>query len=110
MMLGHATLSVRAMRQGQGPRWRAALAVAGAIAVMPHFDRMRGFMGPEAFRQALDAAPGQITLIGVDEDTALVRQSDQHWVVSGRQTVSVFDKTGTATIYHPGQRVPATWA
>lgn len=106
MMLGGYTVSVRAMRSSGDPRWRRALGLVPGLAIMPHFDRMAGFVGPDLFQRMLAAAPAGVTLVGVDEDTALLRLPGQGWRVSGSQTVSVFDGAGRPTIYRAGEAVP----
>ena len=88
-----------------------ALGLVPGIAVMPHFDRVADFAGAEMFRAILAAAPRGVTLLGVDEDTALVRLPTDggaapRWQVLGRQTVSVFDVDGRRTIYQAGEIVP----
>jgi cyanophycinase len=108
MMLGGYTLSVRAVMRGQPPRWLPALGVAPRIVLMPHFDRMVDFAGPELFRTILASAPADATLVGVDEDTALVyvpAAATPRWQVIGRQTVSVFDREGGRAIYQAGEPI-----
>jgi cyanophycinase len=110
MMLGSYTLSVRSVMRGQAPRWMPAMAVVPGIVVMPHFDRVADFAGPETFRAILASAPDQATLVGIDEDTALIRAHHDRgglsWRVLGRQTVSVFGAEGDRTIYRAGETVP----
>jgi cyanophycinase len=109
MMLGGYTLSVRAVMRGQAPRWVPALGLLPTIVVMPHFDRMAEFAGEEVFRSILASAPDDATLVGVDEDTALIRQGvgeAARWQVLGRQSVSVFDRAGRRAIYQAGEVVP----
>lgn len=110
MMLGSYTLSVRSVIRGQAPRWLPAMGIVPGIVIMPHFDRVADFAGPEMFRAILASAPEQASLIGVDEDTALVRApfdgAAPSWRVMGRQTVSVFGADGARTLYHPGDTVP----
>jgi cyanophycinase len=106
MMLGGYTLSIRALMNGQPPQWPAALGLLPHIAVMPHFDRAAQFMGEESFRALIAAAPTGVTLLGVDEDTALLHLPAVGWRVLGRQTVSIFDGAGGRVIYHAGDRVP----
>ena len=48
----------------------------------------------------LDSVPEGITVIGVDEDTALVRFRT-HWQVLGLQGVSVFDRERREKRYGP---------
>ncbi len=108
MMLGGYTLSVRAVMRGQPPQWLPALGVVPGIVLMPHFDRVADFAGEEMFRAILAAAPPGTTLVGVDEDTALVYVVDGTepcWQVLGRQTVSVFDNEGGRAIYRVGDSV-----
>lgn len=107
MMLGRYTLSVRSVMRGQAPRWVPALGVVPGIVVMPHFDRLADFAGPEVFRAILASAPAGVTLIGVDEDTALVRLggTGARWQALGRQGVSVFGPDGDRTIYRAGEPV-----
>jgi cyanophycinase len=105
MMLGGYTLSVRAVMRGQQPRWLPGLGIAPGIVLMPHFDRVADYAGPEMFRGILATAPASTTLVGVDEDTALVHvpgDGEQRWRVIGRQTVSVFDGEGGRAIYRAG--------
>ncbi|HJZ48739.1 MAG TPA: Type 1 glutamine amidotransferase-like domain-containing protein [Roseiflexaceae bacterium] len=107
MMLGSYTLSVRSVMRGQPPQWLPALGIAPGIVVMPHFDRVADFAGQEVFRSILNSAPAGATLIGVDEDTALVHlPAERRWRVMGRQTVSVFDGQGGRAIYRVGDIVP----
>jgi cyanophycinase len=109
MMLGGYTLSVRAVMRGQPPRWLPALGVAPGIVLMPHFDRVADFASAEMFRAILAAAPPSTTLVGVDEDTALVHlpgDAKQRWRVIGRQTISVFDHEGGRAIYRAGDSIP----
>jgi cyanophycinase len=107
MMLGGYTLSVRSVMRGQPPRWLHGLGVVPGIVLMPHFDRVADFAGEDVFRSILASAPAVATLVGVDEDTALVhRPAAGTWQVQGRQTVSVFDGLGVRTIYRAGDSVP----
>jgi hypothetical protein len=51
-----------------------------------------------------------VTLVGIDEDTALVRSAADGqplgWRVMGRQTVSIVSGDGERAIYRAGDRVP----
>jgi cyanophycinase len=110
MMLGGYTLSIRSVIRGEAPRWLPAMGVVPEIAVMPHFDRVADFTGAEMFRAIIASAPENAVLIGVDEDTALVRAvldgEAPSWRVMGHQTVSVFDGDGGRLIYRAGESVP----
>jgi cyanophycinase len=109
MMLGGYTLSVRAVMRGQPPRWLPALGIAPGIVLMPHFDRVADYASAEMFRDILATAPASTTLVGVDEDTALVYvpgEPELRWRVIGQQTVSVFDGEGGRSIYRSGDVLP----
>ena len=104
MMLGSYTLNVRAAASGQPPQWPPAFGLVSGIAVLPHFDRVAGFIEPDTFQQMLASTPEGTVVIGVDEDTALVRHAvpnQSQWMVMGRQTVSVF-RDGERVIYEAG--------
>ena len=108
MAFGALTLQPRAWRRGPGdgdasgaPNWYPALGLLGRVIVLPHFDRMASRMGRETLALLAAAVPVGLTLIGVDEDTALVRVNDSspaaepsRWQVMGRRGVSVFTADG----------------
>jgi cyanophycinase-like exopeptidase len=58
------------------------------LRIIPHFDKM-GRWAPDAVTNALLHPPAGVTVVGIDEDTALVCHSGdkKHWVVQGRQQV-----------------------
>jgi cyanophycinase-like exopeptidase len=83
------------------PNWYPALGLLDRLIVLPHFDRMASRMGRETLALLSASVPVGMTLIGVDEDTALVRvhrgspsAGQSLWQVLGRQGVSVFAADG----------------
>jgi cyanophycinase len=64
------------------------LGVLPHLRVLPHFDRMLGWV-PRLLDHALAAAPAGTTVLGIDEDTALVdlTGAGHAWQVHGRQQV-----------------------
>ena len=60
------------------------------LRVLPHFDRMRSWAPDLAARAAAGAPPGT-TVIGIDEDTAIVDLSGggRSWQVHGRQQARI---------------------
>lgn len=107
MMMGSYTLRIRSIMNGQPPQWMPAFGVVPGLVTMPHFDRVANFVGQDLFRTIIASAPEQTVLVGVDEDTALVREAPgAAWRVLGRQTVSVFDNAGMRTMYKVGETVP----
>ncbi len=63
------------------------LGLVDHVRVIPHFDKMLAWV-PDMLRNALLRLPEGTTLLGIDEDTALVG-GPHEWVVQGRQSVWV---------------------
>jgi cyanophycinase-like exopeptidase len=106
MMMSGYTLRVRSIIAGQPPHWFSAMGVVPHVAVMPHFDRMSGFVGVEVFRAIMESAPEGVHLVGVDEDTALIMLGpDRTWEVSGRQSVVLISPDGSRMAYRAGEVV-----
>lgn len=109
IMLGEYTFNHRAVLAGQPPAWQPALGVIPGLAVIAHFDRFRRRFDPEALPALVSSAPVGTTLIGIDEDTALLRlpsDTGYRWQVYGRQTVSILRRNGQPAIYAAGETVP----
>ena len=64
------------------------LGVLPALRVLPHFDKMLGWV-PDLLTRALLHPPDHTAVLGIDEDTALVdlSGSGREWTVFGRQQV-----------------------
>jgi cyanophycinase len=105
MMMGGYTLAVRELISGRSPQWPPALGLLPSIAVMPHFDRVAQFVGQDLFQAIVSSAPAGVTLVGIDEDTALVRDAAGSWRVMGRQSVTIFEQRGPA-VYRAGDAAP----
>ncbi len=111
MAMSAYTTSIRAAVGGQ-VQWLPGWGFVTNIVTFPHFDRMASFAGNDFMRKILQNVPAGCLMVGIDEDTALIRTNDPdspgiyHWQVTGRQTVSVFGADGTAKIYQSGQSVP----
>jgi cyanophycinase len=80
---------------------RPGLAVVPGLVVLPHFDRIERWSPGIAGRRAAALGAGQ-TLIGIDEETALV-SGDGGWRVQGRRRVWVIGPDGNRTPYEAGQ-------
>jgi len=86
--------------------WYAALGLVPNVVVLPHFDRWVARMGPTTLTQLAGSLSQGLTLIGVDEDTALVRVDDSSvWQVMGRQSVSIIDAERGRVPYPAGATV-----
>jgi len=78
--------AMRAPRRDPDP----GLGLLPALRVLPHFDKMLGWV-PDLLTRALLHAPDGTTVLGIDEDTALVDLTGggRTWQVHGRQQVWV---------------------
>ena len=76
------------MRDLVHPNQPTGLGLVQHVRVIPHFDKMLGWM-PDVLRNAVLHKPDTTTLLGIDEDTALVSVGDGEWEVRGRQSVWV---------------------
>jgi cyanophycinase-like exopeptidase len=65
---------------------RSGLGVVPRLRVIPHFDRMRRWV-PGVAHWAAAHLPAGVTLVGIDEETAIVSEDADlsRWVVRGRQ-------------------------
>jgi cyanophycinase len=79
---------------------RPGLAVVPGLVVLPHFDRIERWRPGIVARRAGDLAAGQ-TLVGIDEETALVSH-DGGWRVEGRRQVWIVEADGTRTGHPAG--------
>ena len=74
---------VRALHRPVDP----GLGLLPHLRVIPHFDKMLGW-APDLLTRVLLHAPEGVTVLGIDEDTALVGGPEE-WTVMGRQSVWV---------------------
>jgi cyanophycinase len=102
MALAGSTLDFRASRNGP-VRWLPGWGVASSLAVLPHFDRMLRNRS-EWVDTLVAAAPRGVTVVGIDEHTALLALGDQ-WRVFGLGGVHVYAASGSRT-YMAGDAVP----
>jgi cyanophycinase-like exopeptidase len=72
------------------------------IRVIPHFDRMLGWV-PDIITRHLLNTPDGVTLVGIDEKTALVGGKNE-WEVRGEQSVWVLDHEGRTEL-KPGEKL-----
>jgi cyanophycinase len=102
MALAGSTLDFRASRTGP-VRWLPGWGVAPALAVLPHFDRMLRNRS-EWVDTLVAAAPAGITVVGIDEHTALLSVDDE-WRVLGAGGVHVYS-AGSSRAFVDGDAVP----
>lgn len=83
------------------PGWRPALGLLPGIGVLPHFDRF----GAARTGPLIAAAPPHLTILGIDEDTAILATGAGATVLgAGGATVL---RAGAATVFGAGDRLPA---
>ncbi|MGB7979368.1 MAG: Type 1 glutamine amidotransferase-like domain-containing protein [Candidatus Nanopelagicales bacterium] len=93
---------VRALHRPIDP----GLGLLGHLRVIPHFDKMLGW-APDLATRVLLHAPDGVTVLGIDEDTALVG-GPHEWTVMGRQSVWTLghgarvEHRAGATVHTPG--------
>ncbi len=73
------------------------LGVVPGVEVVPHFDRFAGRL-PDALLRGMAGPPRGTTVVGIDEDTALVHEAGT-WTVRGRQSVWLLTDDGR--VEHP---------
>ena len=79
---------------------RPGLAVVPELVVLPHFDQIERWRPGVVDQRLSELAPGQ-TLVGIDEETALV-SSEAGWRVEGARRVWIIDPAGTRTPHAAG--------
>lgn len=102
MAFGYVSLQPRRVWNEVAPPsdvWYPALGLVPEVVVLPHFDRWLSRMREVTLKQLASSLPGQVRLIGIDEDTALVTLDGRAWQVMGRQGVSVID-SGVGLLAH----------
>lgn len=82
------------------------IAMIGHIAVIPHFDKIRAWV-PGIVENYLLSRPDDVTVIGIDEDTALVG-GPHEWTVQGVKQVHVIHSIEEVEVYGPGATVSFT--
>ncbi|GAC1401032.1 MAG: cyanophycinase [Ktedonobacteraceae bacterium] len=112
MMLSARTISIRQVMLGEPISFVDAMDIVPNIIVFPHFDRMAGFLNQDRFQHLLHSVPEHYNVVGIDEDTALVRIEPNdtldlmaRWRVMGRQNVSIFNGGKSPQVLHSGDEI-----
>jgi cyanophycinase len=95
-----ATLLCDPMVDPRGGAYTVGLGVVRNLAVFPY----HGTAADHLRARSIDLLPATATLVGVDEETALVLRAGS-WTVGGSGAVSVYDRDGRATEYAVGATV-----
>lgn len=111
MVMGGQILSMRQAMAGS-IHFTPSLGLIPHIIVLPHFDRMAGFVDQTRFQQIIQSVPGDYLIVGIDEDTALVRinhhdkaNNAARWRVMGRQTVSLISRDRQTHVIGTGKEL-----
>jgi cyanophycinase len=89
-----ATLVCDPMVDPRGGAYTVGLGVVGDMAVFPY----HGTAATHLRERSIDLLPASAKLVGVDEQTALIRDPSGAWRVAGAGSVSVYD--GKASTEH----------
>jgi len=101
MALGEWTLVRREGQVGRMPAfWEPGLGLMPGVGVIPHYDRF----GPERTRERVRDAPAGLTVLGIDEDTVILKVGGVSRVL-GRATVTVW-QDGLAQVFAAGAELP----
>jgi cyanophycinase len=96
-----ATLVCDPMVDPRGGAYTVGLAVVSNLAVFPY----HGTAADHLRDRSIDLLPAGAKLVGIDEETALVRDRAGRWKVAGVGSVSVY-RDGAAQTYAAGDAVP----
>ena len=99
MAMGALAPVVREPRAEMGP----GIAMIGHIAVIPHFDKIRGWV-PGIVENYLHSSPEGVVVVGIDEDTALVG-GPHEWTVMGHRHVHLIHSMDEVEVFGPGEVV-----
>lgn len=75
----------------RGGAYTVGLAVVPNLAIFPY----HGSAADHMRERSIDLLPGGAKLVGIDEETALVRDPDGTWRVSGAGVVTVYEERAT---------------
>ena len=95
-----ATVLCDPMVDPRGGAYTVGLGVVQNLAVFPY----HGTAANHLRERSIDLLPRNATLVGIDEETALVREADGSWRVAGAGHVTVY-ATDSSIMYESGARI-----
>lgn len=95
-----ATVLCDPMVDPRGGAYTVGLGVVRDLAVFPYHGTAAGHLR----ERSIDLLPRSATLVGLDEETALIREPDATWRVAGAGVVTVYDGRKT-TVVDSGAKV-----
>jgi cyanophycinase len=91
-----ATVLCDPMVDPRGGAYTVGLGVVRDLAVFPY----HGTAADHLRERSIDLLPSTATLVGLDEQTALIREPDVTWRVAGAGVVTVYDGRQTTVVEH----------
>src|ERR687897_842819 len=91
-----ATVLCDPMVDPRGGAYTVGLGVVSDLAVFPY----HGTAADHLRERSIDLLPRTATLVGLDEQTALIREPDATWRVAGAGVVTVYDGRQTTVVDH----------
>ena len=91
-----ATVLCDPMVDPRGGAYTVGLGVVRELAVFPY----HGTAANHLRERSIDLLPRAATLVGLDEQTALIREPDVTWRVAGTGVVTLYDGRQTTVIEH----------
>jgi cyanophycinase len=95
-----ATLLCDPMVDPRGGAYTVGLGIVRNLAVFPY----HGTAAAHLRERSVDLLPSNATLVGIDEQTALVRGASA-WTVAGAGCVTVYDRGGVVATHRAGDVV-----
>jgi cyanophycinase len=92
-----ATVLCDPMVDPRGGAYTVGLGVVDGLAVFPY----HGTAADHLRERSIDLLPATATLVGLDEETALVRDPGGAWRVAGAGAVTIYDGRRTTTVEAP---------
>jgi cyanophycinase len=89
-----ATVLCDPMVDPRGGAYTVGLGVVADLAVFPY----HGTAAEHLRERSIDLLPHNATLVGLDEQTALIREPDAKWRVAGAGVVTVYDGRKTTVV------------
>ena len=91
-----ATVVCDPMVDPRGGAYTVGLGMVRDLAVFPYHGTAAGHLR----ERSIDLLPRSATLVGLDEETALIRDPDAAWRVAGAGVVTVYDGRQTTVVEH----------
>jgi cyanophycinase len=95
-----ATVLCDPMVDPRGGAYTVGLGIVTGLAVFPY----HGSAADHLRERSIDLLPANAVLVGIDEETALVRRPDADWSVAGAGAVTIYAAAGAPTELRAGTK------